>query len=194
MRFAYADPPYLGWAVRYYGDHPDAAVFDTVEGHAALIARLVDEYPDGWALSMTSNNLRDLLPYCPEDCRVAAWVKPFHAYKRNVRPAYSWEPVVFHGGRQTATLPEKGGVATTPKDHLAANITLQRGVMGAKPPAFTRWVLDLLGWQRGDTLVDLFPGSGAVTAEVDRIMATPMLWDDPAPILPAETLWGPEGL
>src|SRR4051812_6052889 len=46
MRFAYADPPYLGCAVRLYGDHPDAAVYDTLEGHQELIWRLSDEFPD----------------------------------------------------------------------------------------------------------------------------------------------------
>jgi hypothetical protein len=36
--------------------------------------------------------------------------------------------------------------------------------LGRKPREFCRWVFDLLGAQRGDTLDDLFPGSGAVTA------------------------------
>lgn len=36
--------------------------------------------------------------------------------------------------------------------------------LGRKPREFCRWFFDLLGAQRGDTLDDLFPGSGAVTA------------------------------
>jgi hypothetical protein len=127
VRLAYADPPYIGCA-HLYRDHPDYA--GEVD-HEALIARLVAEFPDGWALSCTSNSLRYLLPLCPEDVRVGAWVKPFHAYKRGVRPAYAWEPVIYRGGRnKNHPPPAKGGEATTPKDWVAANITLQKGLTG----------------------------------------------------------------
>lgn len=162
MRFAYADPPYLGCAKKFYGDHPDAAVYDTIEGHAALIGRLVDEFPDGWAYSLSSSTLRQLLPLCPEDVRIAAWVKPFHAYKKGVRPAYAWEPVFFRGGRQDAPPPAKGGPANTPKDFVSANMTLRKGLTGAKPLEFCFWLFSLLGMQRGDEFVDVFPGSGVV--------------------------------
>jgi hypothetical protein len=167
VKLAIADPPYYGCSVRLYGDHPEAHVYDTLDGHQQLIDRLCAEF-DGWALCMTSNNLRDILPLCPPDARVAAWVKPFHAYKKGVRPAHSWEPVVFSGGRQVATYPEKGQPATTPKDHLAENITLRKGFTGAKPHRFTWWVLDLLGAEPDDDIADLFPGSGAVTEAIDR--------------------------
>jgi hypothetical protein len=36
-------------------------------------------------------------------------------------------------------------------------------VTGAKPAAVCRWIFDLLGAAPGDTLDDLYPGSGAVT-------------------------------
>ncbi len=35
--------------------------------------------------------------------------------------------------------------------------------MGRKPVAFCAWLFDLLGMVPGDELVDLFPGTGAVT-------------------------------
>ena len=38
-----------------------------------------------------------------------------------------------------------------------------RIVTGQKPPGFCRWVLDLLGYRDGDTLDDLFPGSGVMS-------------------------------
>ena len=42
LKFAYADPPYYGMAVKFYGDlHPEAAIYDTLEGHQALIDRLL---------------------------------------------------------------------------------------------------------------------------------------------------------
>jgi hypothetical protein len=37
---------------------------------------------------------------------------------------------------------------------------------GAKPAAFTRWLLDLLDWKPGDEFVDVFPGSGGVDRAV----------------------------
>lgn len=157
MRFAYADPPYLGDALKRYGDrHEDAAAFDTVKAHAQLIARLVSDYPDGWALSLHTPSLRTLLPLCPEDVRVGAWVKPFASFKPGVNPAYAWEPVIFRGGRKRTK------EAETVRDWTACNITLQRGFPGAKPDGFCFWLFDLLGMQPEDELDDLFPGSGAV--------------------------------
>ena len=51
---------------------------------------------------------------------------------------------------------------TTPKDYIAVPITLKRGLTGAKPEAFCRWVLDLLGYTEGDEMVDMFPGTGVM--------------------------------
>jgi hypothetical protein len=174
MKFAYADPPYFGCALRYYGDHPDAGVYDTVDGHRALVRHLTGEFPDGWALSMASPDLLRLVPYLdlPGDCRIAAWVKPFHALKRGVRPSYGWEPVVFRGGRnRNHPPPEKGGKATTPKDFVSAPIMMKKGLTGAKPPAFNDWILDVLNVQEGDDLTDLFPGTTGMAAALTRRFA-----------------------
>ena len=46
---------------------------------------------------------------------------------------------------------------------VAALTTLPGRVIGAKPAAVCRWIFDLLGAEPGDTLDDLFPGSGAVS-------------------------------
>jgi hypothetical protein len=90
MRFAYADPPYIGQAKKHYENELDyAGEID----HRELIERLDRDY-DGWALSASSPSLREVLPMCPEGVRVEAWVKPFAAYKRNIRVAYAWEPVI----------------------------------------------------------------------------------------------------
>ena len=51
----------------------------------------------------------------------------------------------------------------TVRDYVSANITMQRGVSGAKPDAFCLWLFDLLGMGPDDEFHDLFPGSGAVT-------------------------------
>ena len=160
MRFAYADPPYLGCARKHYGKcHADAGVYDTLECHAALVERLATEFPDGWALSLSSPSLRAILPLCPADVRVGAWVKPFAVFKRGVNPAYAWEPVIFGGGRKL----KSGRGVPTIRDWVSANITLRRGCPGAKPEQFCNWLFAVLGMQKGDVLDDLFPGSGAVT-------------------------------
>lgn len=162
MKFAYADPPYFGVAAKFYGHlHPEAGVYDTLEGHKALIDRLSDDYPDGWALSMTSGNLHDLLPLCPRDCRVMAWVKPFASFKPNVGVAYAWEPVIVRGGRRRTREQD------TVRDWCAVNITLQRGLTGAKPADFVLWLMEVLNVQGGDQVDDIFPGSGAVQDSID---------------------------
>ena len=162
MRFAYADPPYFGKCGKFYGHHhPDGRCWDDLLTHKLLIDRLADDYPDGWALSCSSPDLRELLPLCPPKVRVAAWVKPFCAFKKGVRPAYAWEPVLFAGGRNSNhPPPAKGGEQTTPKDYIAEPIQLRAGLTGAKPARFCRWVLDLLGYVDGDDVDDLFPGTG----------------------------------
>jgi hypothetical protein len=157
VRVAYCDPPYLGCCGLYDHQHPDGRCWDDVETHRLLIAQLEMDFPDGWALSCSTPSLRTLLPMCPEGIRVGAWVKPFASFKPNVNPAYAWEPVLFRGGRS------RSRQEPTVRDWAAVNITLKRGLTGAKPAGFSFWMFDLLGLQADDELVDLFPGSGAVT-------------------------------
>ena len=157
MRFAYADPPYLGCA-HFYPENEEV-------DHAQLIAQLVDEFPDGWALSLHSPSLRIILPLCPDDVRVMAWVKPFAVYKPNVNPAYAWEPVIVRGGRKrTREQP-------TVRDWVASPITLRTGMVGAKPETFCLWLFEVLGMHPGDEFVDVFPGSGAVTLAWQRFQS-----------------------
>ena len=165
MRFAYADPPYIGQAKRHY----QCAEVD----HEALLLQLFSEFPDGWALSCSSSSLEEILSLCRKlgfynSVRIGAWVKSFGAFKRGVRPAYMWEPVVFKGGRNPCNghshpPPERNGKQTTPKDFIVEPITLKKGLVGAKPAKVCRWILDLLNFQAGDELVDLYPGTGVMS-------------------------------
>lgn len=156
MRFAYADPPYLGMCSEYGHEHGAGGCWDDLATHEALIARLSADFPDGWALSMHVPSLRAILPLMPESARICSWVKPFASFKPNIRRAWTWEPIIVNGGRD---LPE--GAETVP-DHVAANITLRRGFMGAKPDAVCYWLFRFMGVQYSDEFVDLFHGSGAV--------------------------------
>ncbi len=154
MIVAYADPPYPGKSAKHYRHRPDYA---GEVNHAALIERLVSEFPDGWALSTNSTALRTLLPLCPTDVRVGAWVKPNAMYKKNVNPVYAWEPLLFRGGRHHGKDFVLDWVRTP------AFMWASRSVKGRKPEEFAFWLFRMLNLREGDTLVDLFPGSGAVT-------------------------------
>lgn len=165
VKIAYADPPYPGESHFYEVPsrprakvtyQPGPAAAGEVD-HADLIRRLAEEFPDGWALSTKAPALRDLLPICPSGCRVMPWVKPFASFKPGVNPAYAWEPVIVFGGRKR-TRQEK-----TVRDWVAANITIGKGLAGAKPYEFCAWLFEVLGMGPDDELIDMFPGSGAVT-------------------------------
>jgi hypothetical protein len=163
MRFAYADPPYFGCGKSHYGEHhPDAAVWDDQQTHLDLVARLVNEFPDGWALSCNPRDLSWLLPACPEDVRVAAWCKTWH----QIRPTtvqFAWEPVVFSGGRKD---PKRSPMI---RDWLSCAVTRQTGLRGAKPATFNQWVLDLLAFRHDvDELVDLFPGTSGMARTLEH--------------------------
>jgi hypothetical protein len=161
MRFAYADPPYWKSCALYGHEHgEDGKCWNKIETHLGLIGRLEDEFPDGWAMSMSSNSLRRLLPACPSDIRVASWVKPYCAGRPGITPYYSWEPVIFRGGRKT----EKGELWA--RDSIVRNAMSAEHLVGKKPPEVCRWIADLLGWREGDHLEDLFPGSGSMDAEL----------------------------
>lgn len=166
MKFAYADPPYPGQSWRLYGDHPDYA--GEVD-HEALVLRLMDEFPDGWALSTSSSALHEVLPLCPKPepsrknkgrylqgtgTRVMVWVKP-QAPWRPVSVQWAWEPVLVYGGRPR-----------DPRDTLYDWVRCVPGptdIPGGKPQAFCAWVFSALGAATEDELVDIFPGSGAVS-------------------------------
>lgn len=155
MKFAYADPPYLGCGKLYAEHHPNALDWDDPETHFDLIDRLRAEYPDGWALSCHEPSWHTLRNYAGAGCRSGVWVKPFAAFKPNVNPGYTFEPVIFSGGRKRTREQD------TLRDWVSANITLRRGLTGAKPRDFCLWVIEFLNAQAGDQFDDLFPGTGA---------------------------------
>jgi len=158
--FAYADPPYPGQAKALYGDHPDYA--GEVD-HANLIVRLETDYPDGWALSTAAVSLQYVLSLCPPGARVAAWYKTNSPPIRTTgRWIWTWEPVIVVGGRTCAPSRVRDGIA------CAVPAWPKKEIPGQKPAEFIRWTIELLGAQPGDTIDDLFPGSGAVSRVIDN--------------------------
>jgi len=160
--FAYADPPYPGQSAKHYADHPDYA--GEVD-HQQLIERLESEF-DGWLLHTSSSALIDVLPLCPEGVRVFAWVKPFAAFKRNVSPAYAWEPVIVKPLRKGE--PNQRPESPVMRDWFSCSITLKKGLTGVKPFEVCQWLFEAVGLQPEDEFHDLFPGTGAVQRAHDE--------------------------
>lgn len=155
MKFAYADPPYLGCGARIYGfpewDHP--------ERHRQLIGDLCRDYSDGWAMSLHTPSLKTILAMCPDDVRIACWCKNFAQIRKD--PQWMWEPVIWRGGRDGRRDEMCRDWIVEPAPFVRPR---ENPFPGQKPRAFCRWIFNLLGAKRGDELVDLFPGSGAVLA------------------------------
>lgn len=118
-RYAYADPPYPGQARKLYGAEAAAGRVAIEVNHLLLIGHLLDEYPDGWALSTSTPALRQVLNLCHDqgipdaDIRVGSWCKPFAVYKPGVPVAYTWEPVIFHGAAAHLVIAPNRPSATT---------------------------------------------------------------------------------
>lgn len=147
---AYADPPYPTLARRYY--RLETSYRGEVD-HAALVRRLLLEYPEGWALSTSAKALRFVLPLCPASARVCSWVKPNGIPPRTRGPHSRWEALIVWGGRADRAV----------RDTLVASPARGGGKLkGRKPLAFVRWMFALLGLRPGDELDDLFPGTGIV--------------------------------
>lgn len=160
MKFAYADPPYLGWASKYSGMHSEALIWNDPQSHIDLINKLCDEYPDGWAVSLSVPSLSVYLPACPSDIRIAAWTKTFHQIRVNVPIQYAWEPVIWRGGRKDT--PVKPMI----RDWHSGMTAMKKNFYGAKPLDFNMWILDLFQYKIGDELIDLFPGSGSMAEAI----------------------------
>lgn len=210
MKLAIADPPYppmfgerrdrpggplritvRSRAARWYGEppgtvrqspggarpadfHPEAHCWDDLGEHRRLLERLCADY-DGWAIATTPDGLGAYAPL-PVSARVLAWVRT-RSIPGGHRIMSTWEAVILlppEGRRARSSGPRMSDVLTT--------AVPAPGFAGSKPPEWTHWVLEGLGYDpQSDTVDDLFPGSGAVSAAVERIHRT----ERPTPISPA---------
>lgn len=194
MRLAIADPPYppsyaerfdgpagaarlvsRSRARRWYGDgtrsrgerpadyHPDAAEWDDPARHRQLLLELCEQF-EGWAIATTPDGVQHYGPL-PVGARIMAWVK-LRAMPTSARVASMWEAVIVltpPARRARALDPVTGHLVQVPDVLVCAPPAAS--FAGAKPPQWTRWVLDAMGYTpEQDELVDLFPGSGMVAA------------------------------
>ena len=181
MKFCIADPPYLGRAVRWYGaggcgngkglgqadNHPEAYLWDKPETHHKLVKHLNNNY-DGWAIALSVHSLSTYLELIETDSRngirVCVWHKP-NAVTSGSRITNIWEPVIIKVPRE-----RKGwqSEAARIKDVLTVSAP-RNNFIGSKPPEWTRWVLDLMGYKEGDVIEDMFGGSGAVQKAINQL-------------------------
>jgi DNA modification methylase len=176
-KLAIADPPYWGTAERFYGlegkgyekgspnvsnTHPYANLWDNPSAHYELLGYLQDNY-DSFAIAMNTYSLglylKRIKLHSQSGYRVCAWIRPNSAPTGSrIRP--SWEPVLVFNSPERRSY---GSKLSRTKDYLIANPPRTRFI-GQKPFEWTEWVIELLGYQDGDVISDLFPGSGAVTS------------------------------
>ena len=156
LRLAYADPPYPGKA-SIYRDHPD---FAGEVDHRELLSRLATY--DGWALSTSAAAVPAIAALCVAqdlEARLAIWVRPPRPHA-TARILTGYEAVFVRPARRFVLLRVTDVlVGVAPR----ARPTLPTSVVGMKPPAFCEWVFRLLGALPGDSLDDLYPGSGIVS-------------------------------
>ena len=174
LAYCIADPPYLGRAERWYGptgcghgekkgrasSHEQAYVFDSPDTHRQLVETLQNDF-DGWAIAMSVHSLSTYLSIVETDSRngirVAVWNKP-SAITSGSRIVNNWEPVLLKVPKS-----RRGhGKGLTCHDVLTCNPP-RNGFIGAKPVEWTLWVMQMLGVQDQDSVLDMFPGSGMVT-------------------------------
>lgn len=192
MRLAIADPPYPPYADRsargnggwlqsraryWYSDqashsgtayaadhHDDAHDWDKAATHRALLETLHAEY-DGWAIATSSDGGpwygdlprggRQMIWVNPKSMSGASRVRSIHELVLTFVPAER---------RRMSSGPSVNDVLIEPSQAT--------GFPGAKPPRWTHWVLDALGYDPDtDTVADLFPGSGAVTRAIEYYQA-----------------------
>lgn len=181
MKLAIADPPYppiraahprndSSRARRWYdkdyrksGDarfasdhHEDAGKWDDPSTHRALMEDLEASY-DGWAIA-TSHDGVPVYGVLPRGARIAIWHRPNGGAGAS-RIRNCWEPVIVRPPAERLSSRLMGGqvadLLTCPSPRV--------GFAGAKPEQWTRWVLDMLGYDAEvDEVADVFPGSGMV--------------------------------
>lgn len=182
MRLAIADPPYPpmlkasgGYkprGSRWYGAkhrgnnraaadlHADADEWEHPSRHQQLLKELEADY-DGWALATCADALEIYTPL-PVGARIGVWVKP-NGIPGSHRLRSVWEPIIIQvpAGRRS-----NRGPGALP-DVVTANAP-RGGFAGQKPEAWTHWVLSAFSYNPAvDTVVDLFPGSGAVQRAIE---------------------------
>jgi hypothetical protein len=181
VKLAIADPPYPPFvgaggrknrASRWYGHgqrsrtdrpadrHDAAAEWDDPARHRRLLLDLAETY-DGWAIATAPDGISAYGPL-PTAARLLVWVRP-NAAPGSHRIRSLWEAVIVYPpeGRRS----NRGGIGAVP-DVLTHRVP-RSGFRGAKPAAWTHWVLDALTYDpETDIVDDLFNGSGLVSCAV----------------------------
>ena len=107
---------------------------------------------------------------CPPGTRVCVWRRRVRV-SASKRALSAWEPLLVVGGREHATdvpqdllddLETDDVVLDEVLDYRGRYDSFNGALVGMKPPEFSCFLFRQLGARPGDTLDDLYPGSGAV--------------------------------
>lgn len=179
MKFAIADPPYLGSAYRWYGlngrakghglgradQHPEAELWDKPEKHIELANKLLNEF-DGFAIALTSHSLSTYLSVIKTErengIRVMSWIKPA-SLPSGSRITQSYEPVIVKIPKD-----RKGRNSGKQMVDYLIKAAPRKGFAGSKPKEWTIWVMQAMGVRQEDEVIDLFNGSGAVAKAIEE--------------------------
>lgn len=170
VKLAYADPPYPGQAKRHYSNDPSGIKAEEVDS-VVLLQHLSENY-DGFALSTSEPGLILIMGELPKGylkknkIRIAPWVKMWAHFRPWVDVQYAHEYVLFRTKRAKGSRPSV-------RDFLICNPSKKKGTHGAKPPEFNDWILNILGYQKEDTLDDLYPGTGGMSEAIQRFGKMP---------------------
>lgn len=182
IRCAYLDPVYPGHGADYSKPgtpefHPDAMRWDDPNEHVALMEQAERDFPDGWALSTNEAGVRAFFHRAPARARLAPWVTTSTGAIKMFRVAFCWEAVIystpFVTRSQAPGRPAQLNWIAAGKGHNHNPELASAPFLGAKPRRFCFWLFRLLGLggHPDDVLVDMFPGSGAVTRAWDEYRA-----------------------
>jgi len=111
-----------------------------------------------------------VLALCPPDTRVCVWRQRVRV-SPSKRALSAWEPLLVVGGREHRTdvsqqllddLETDDVVLDEVLDYRGRYDSFNGALVGMKPPEMAVWIFRQLGARAGDTLDDLYPGSGAI--------------------------------
>ena len=90
---------------------------------------------------------------------------------KSKRPIGAWEPLIIYGGRELSV--DRPRTVCDALSYAGCYRTFPGALVGMKPPRFAVWMFHQLGARAGDQLVDLYPGSGAITEAWRRYTGAP---------------------
>lgn len=134
-------------------------LLDDVLTPEAVVAKLNDEF-DAWAMILKVSDLRAVLPYCPSNVRVGAWIRTVEPGTTLANKRASWEPVIF----MTRGIRKLSPGRKPWLDHHVEPYAPEKRIKGSRPPGVYAWIFEGLELKQRDSFVHLFQKDDRMTA------------------------------